>query len=545
MTAELSSIVSVSITSDSKTVSRQGFGTPLVLSYHARFVDAYRAYSSLSEMVEDGFAVYDEAYLMAAAIFAQDPCPEQVIVGRLTSAPAYTSRVQMLSATEGHTISLKYREPQSGTAVSVSRTVPAASSLGAEATAVAALVNDVDVDSIKTNGASTAGIQSLVAADFDGAIGDDAFTYPRRVTITLNSHADWDATTIVVAGKDANGATYSEDFTVPNGGNATLTSAGLYTKVTAITVPAQSGTNGTFTVGTRAGAVGTVAATSYIDFTPLTAGRKVHVYDLVNASIEETTADAAYDTALSALQLENDDWYFVCCDSSSPANVADIAAWTLTAKKLYFFDSNSALALAGTPAVDLSSNTRSVGLFSRNSHEYNALRWVGVGASNDPGTITWAFKQLAGATDHALSTTQKNFLEGDDLNHHQTVAGLSITRQGVTTSGEYIDVQHGIDALEADIKESVFAAIASLPKVPFTERGLSVIESAIKGALLRFSGQGDTPGLIAAGTATVIMPALSSISTADKAARRLRNVRFSGTLEGAIHSVTIAGTLSV
>lgn len=108
-----------------------------------------------------------------------------------------------------------------------------------------------DVDAIlATGGASTAGVQTLTGASLNGVIGTGTMFPPRNITFTFNSHADWDATTAVVTGKDADGATITEDFAIPNGGNATVTGTKLFASVSQIVIPAQTGTNGTFTVGT-------------------------------------------------------------------------------------------------------------------------------------------------------------------------------------------------------------------------------------------------------------------------------------------------------
>jgi hypothetical protein len=151
-------------------------------------------------------------------------------------------------------------------------------------------------------------------------------------------------------------------------------------------------------------------------------------------------------------------------------------------------------------------------------------------------------KSLTSVTPKALSATQKAALEADSVNHYQTVKGYNITRKGVVTSGEFIDIIHGIDALEADIQESVFGLLANSAKVPFTAGGLDLVANAILGALKRFEGE---QALLVPNTSVVLMPELSAVSTADKAARRLTGVRFSATLGGAIHYVSITGTLSL
>lgn len=109
-----------------------------------------------------------------------------------------------------------------------------------------------DVDAIKTTFGSTAGIQSFTTADFNGAIGDDRIFPPAKIELVLNSHTDWDATSATLTGYDENGLPVSETLSIPNGGNATVTSSNYYSFVTALTIPAQTGTNGSATLGVSA-----------------------------------------------------------------------------------------------------------------------------------------------------------------------------------------------------------------------------------------------------------------------------------------------------
>ena len=78
--------VDVQISKETATVSRVGFGTPAILTYHTRFAEIYRLYGSLDEMTTDGFVTSDLAYKLAAAMFAQSPRPQQIVVGRRATA---------------------------------------------------------------------------------------------------------------------------------------------------------------------------------------------------------------------------------------------------------------------------------------------------------------------------------------------------------------------------------------------------------------------------------------------------------------------------
>ena len=297
--------------------------------------------------------------------------------------------------------------------------------------------------------------------------------------------------------------------------------------------------------------VSSSSAVADITVTPAVAGRRVHIYGLQNCTIQDSTTTATgYSTDVTALVTAGEDtWYMFSIDTAASADIQECAAYALANKKLFFASTNASneLSGSGTLGSDLIAltNDRAVILYSPNSHEFGATAWAAVGAAKPPGSITWAFKALAGVTAGSLTTTQKNFLEADNINHYQSLAGLAVTRPGKVTSGEWIDIRHGIDALEARIKEDVYAVLANADKVPFTDAGLDGISSTIYGALHSFEGSPNTGGLLVQGSSVVTMPLVSSISAANKALRRLTGVRFAADLEGAVHYVSITGVLSV
>lgn len=89
----LESIFNLSITNTSVSVSQQGFGIPLILGYHTRFAERARTYSTLAAMVADGFVTTDMEYRAAAAVFAQNPRPPSIIVGRRLTRSTHTVEV--------------------------------------------------------------------------------------------------------------------------------------------------------------------------------------------------------------------------------------------------------------------------------------------------------------------------------------------------------------------------------------------------------------------------------------------------------------------
>ena len=107
-----------------------------------------------------------------------------------------------------------------------------------------------DVDAIIATGASTAGVQNVSGASLDGVVGQGEMAPARNLVLVLSSHANWDLSVATVTGVDSDGKVISEDFPIPDAGNVTVTGTKHFAKVTNLRIPAQSGTAGTYTLGT-------------------------------------------------------------------------------------------------------------------------------------------------------------------------------------------------------------------------------------------------------------------------------------------------------
>jgi hypothetical protein len=116
----------------------------------------------------------------------------------------------------------------------------------------------VDVDSVIATIGSTNAVQSITSLDGVGVGGGGALMSPaRQLALVLSSHADWDATTATVYGWDEFGVATQATFVIPNGGNATVaqTETGVYfSRVQRLSLPAQTSTGGTATLGVTADA---------------------------------------------------------------------------------------------------------------------------------------------------------------------------------------------------------------------------------------------------------------------------------------------------
>ena len=84
----LDSIINVQITRGTRTVSRAGFGVPMILGQHTRFAGRIEYYTSFAGVTAAGFISSDAEYKAAQAAFAQDIKPARIAIGRRTAAVA-------------------------------------------------------------------------------------------------------------------------------------------------------------------------------------------------------------------------------------------------------------------------------------------------------------------------------------------------------------------------------------------------------------------------------------------------------------------------
>jgi len=161
----LDSIVNLTITTTTQSVSRAGFGTPLLVAYFStlRFAARTKVYSSLTEMVSDGFTVNDPAYLMASAVFAQNPKVSQVKLGRRALAPSQAATFTPVNLDEGYVHQIVVRSPD-GTTTTCSYTNDATATV-AEATAALQTALDAIAGLTATDNSTNVSVVADTAGD--------------------------------------------------------------------------------------------------------------------------------------------------------------------------------------------------------------------------------------------------------------------------------------------------------------------------------------------------------------------------------------------
>ena len=269
--------------------------------------------------------------------------------------------------------------------------------------------------------------------------------------------------------------------------------------------------------------------------------------------VVDSTPDPATGIAtdLAAVNLYDPDWYCLLLDSNSHAEIDAAAAWVETNTKIFVTQTQDAEVASTTGASDTTSVAaglkaanydRTMLFFHRNNFDFVSAAMAGRALPEDAGSITWAYKQLASAASQNLTTTEMTNLEAKNVNFLSTLAGVAITRYGIASGGEYLDIMRGSDWLAARIQERVYTLLVNNDKLPFTDAGIQ----AVRGEILAQLQQGVGREFIAATPEpTCTVPLASAVSAADKGTRTLNDVKFRATLAGAVHKVAIEGELNL
>lgn len=296
---------------------------------------------------------------------------------------------------------------------------------------------------------------------------------------------------------------FDTDFVTGNDINVAVTVNGTVTQIG----PVSFATDQATTIAAIAGAIGTAGFTAVADPSDTngrtliiaTTGPVVTVEATVTGGASQPTATVTY--------------YY-----PATASTDDIAAW------------------ANTQNLD-----RASVWYHPEATQYPTAGINGVMLPKDPGSATWAHKTIAGVSAYELTTTQRTEVLDKRANTYTQVAGVPVTQFGTVASGEYVDIIRGIDWLESRLQEEVFGSLINNDKIPFTDAGIALIEGLVRGVL----DEAARRQLLVGESIVVSVPRAADVSQTDKANRNLPDVTFEADLQGAIHKVRIAGTVTV
>jgi hypothetical protein len=249
--------------------------------------------------------------------------------------------------------------------------------------------------------------------------------------------------------------------------------------------------------------------------------------------------------ALTAASESDDTWYGVAISSILDADNLAVAAWVNARKKIFGAKSNDAGIYDPDDEYDILTQLADLGydrtfvLYHQDASTEQVIGApYGLQLPKLPGSTNWAYKRLQGIASSPLNSTQRTTVLNKKGNVFTTRSGVNVFENGQMVSGEYIDIIHGIDWLEARMQSNIWNAFVNNEKIPFTDDGINLIIAQIDEALSTSVARN-----ILAGTPSysISAPRASEVTATDKGQRTLPDVEFEATLAGAINKTVIRG----
>lgn len=241
---------------------------------------------------------------------------------------------------------------------------------------------------------------------------------------------------------------------------------------------------------------------------------------------------------LDELIETNNDWYFIMTDNQVDEVITELSAYFDGTSKLYFATTGNKQL-----AKDLKSDNTVI-MYHNEPEQYVAEGWVGVGATKDAGSITWKFKTIEGVTAANIRSDELVQLHKDGGNSYVQKLGILQSSEGLTTSGEYIDIMRSQHWLESELNRRVSLLFMKSDKVPYENSGIALIVAECESVMKQATSQGivakDEDGN---GLWSIEAPRREEIPGYEVASRHLNGIEIEAKLSGAVHETTLKVTL--
>ncbi|MGK4018267.1 DUF3383 family protein [Weissella paramesenteroides] len=279
-------------------------------------------------------------------------------------------------------------------------------------------------------------------------------------------------------------------------------------------------------------------------------GETIYLYG-IESSVDQSTTKEKVETTLT------DGWEFATVVSPSPLDSVVLTnAIESYGRKLAVLGMDLKLSTAKVSDIEsitdapFYGNERTI-VFLANREAGDTEKYKGVGAligalgNSQPGSITWKFKKLNGITATQVNGTVVAKATEIGTLMYVYKAGTAQTSEGLSTGLEYIDNLHSDDWVRAEIESSIQNLLQTTDKLPYGAQGIAQLEAAVT-TVLRTATEN---GVILvdpetnSGKFTVTAGSREEQAASDIANRSYKGLSFDYTRSGAIHDVTVHGTI--
>lgn len=516
-------VIDITISLGSPPVTRQGFGTPMVLAtgLGAGFTERIRFYSSAAEAAAD-------TDLTAAAIakvgagFAQAISPDQIAVGRRDAAVAQDIAFTVSGAADGnYTITIN---GLTHTFVASSSTVPLITA------GLTLLINTTGVD-----------LGALTLTFNDNGTAPDTIV---RSTGSWITDGIQEGTTLTPAGTVSNNVTYTVESVT--GTTVTLVTSDAVVQEGPVAASAVVASVSALVTATDSNPdVDVAAATAGVPFTYSSASTGDAIVEAV------TTANIGVASELDAVLAASNDWFGFVLDNRTDADILQAARDFAEANKRLFAGQSSSADLITSAATDIASDLQRRSLrwtyvsYYSDDAEHFDIAWLSKFLANDFDQVapTAAFNTIAGIPTEELGTTAQNNLNAKNANYYTTLKGIGATANAIVAAG--FDIEHVVTGawMEARMSENIaqlFLNVSnSSSRIQYNDLGFGQVAAVVNSVLINAEEIGHT----SVDTSELVVPLRADVSLADEAAGILR-MDFGAQYSGRVKRTVITGTVS-
>lgn len=319
-----------------------------------------------------------------------------------------------------------------------------------------------------------------------------------------------------------------------------------------------------FTANASVALAAVVALSNVSDELQLTdIGSSDYAIKEVSSNLNPATAAKAdfetITTALSEARAEEGVWAYFAIESRVQADVEEAYTWGESNTEMFATATDLAAAKVANQATVLDTGFTgqylySMGFWSADQANYPDFSALAKMASVQvPGQTTLNGKTLNGITldnNSTLSNSESTIVRAKNSNTYESVSTFGWVRDGKTFSGQFFDIVDTARWFKARVQENIIqlqkSKVDAGTKIPFTDAGIQMIGQRIVQIVQQGIDAGVFDGNYNNGVGyQLTLPALSSIPTNDIANRVLNNVQIVVRATGAIHTITVSGTITI
>lgn len=254
--------------------------------------------------------------------------------------------------------------------------------------------------------------------------------------------------------------------------------------------------------------------------------------------------DATTGSPAAAFELVKEQAFYYVLTTTADAEdqQALVEAIDLQGAKVAILRAND---IADIETLQESGIKRAYVLYTDDVARYIDGEFVGTYASDPAGGSTAKFKQFKNLTPVEVTPTELAQIHAANGSTYIKKFGEAQTSESKTIGGEHLDIVVGNDWVIANIEQRVQGLFLKNKKIPYEQGGANLVGTAVETVLLQGAGQ-DIVAEDAAGKAiyTVTIPDVDSLTEADRASRKIKGIKFTFRLAGAIQEADIKGQVN-